>query len=79
MNKGAVVKLMFLTRKGAVFGEAEMLTPVSWELQPFRFLELHNDDQYRLQAAIQSSLEQNHREHKETKRGFGQMETHRAW
>jgi hypothetical protein len=49
-----------------------MLTPISWVQQPFKFVRLYDDDQDRLQAAIQSSLEQNRRDH-------GQMERYRAW
>lgn len=60
LDQGSQVKLMFLTRKGAVLGAAEMLKPVSWSLQPFRFLALAEADQRRLRATIQSCLEQNH-------------------
>ncbi len=70
--QGAQVKLMFLTGRGSVLGAAEMLCPISWSLQPFKFLGLYNDDQQKLQAAIQSSLDQNRQDH-------GQMERHRAW
>jgi len=57
------VKLMFLTRRGSVLGAAEMLSPVTWGLQPFKFVRLHDDDERRLQAAIQSSLDKNRRDH----------------
>lgn len=70
--QGAQVKLMFLTGNGSVLGSAEMLCPISWSLQPFKFLGLYNDDQQKLQAAIQSSLDQNRHD-------VGQMERHRAW
>ena len=56
---GSQVKLMFVTRKGSVQGAAEVLCPVSRGLQPFKFVGLYDEDQRRLQAAIQSSLEQN--------------------
>jgi hypothetical protein len=72
LDQGSQVKLMFLTRKGSVLGAAEMLSPVSWRLQPFKFVRLYDDDELRLQAAIQSSLDRNHRDH-------GQMERYRAW
>lgn len=72
LNQGAQVKLMFLTGKGSVLGAAEMLSPVSNTLQPFKFVGLHNDDQSRLQAAIQSSLDRNRRDHL-------QIERYRAW
>jgi hypothetical protein len=79
MAQGSVAKLMFLIRGGSVLGAAEMLSPVSWELQPFRFLTLYSDDQSRLQSAIQSLLEQSGREHKRSHRGREQMENYRAW
>jgi hypothetical protein len=63
---------MFLTGKGSVLGAAEMLNPISWSLQPFKFVGLYDDDQEKLQAAIQSSLKRNRQDH-------GQMERHRAW
>jgi hypothetical protein len=72
LDQGSRVKLMFLTGKGSVLGAAEMLSPVTWGLQPFKFLGLCDDDQRRLEAAIQSSLDQNRRDH-------GQMERYRAW
>jgi len=72
LDQGSRVKLMFLTGSGSVLGVAEMLSPISWSLQPFKFVGLYNDDQQRLKMAIQSSLDQNRRDH-------GQMERHRAW
>jgi hypothetical protein len=72
LDQGCQVKLMFLTAKGSVLGAAEMLNPISWSLQPFKFVGLYDDDQDKLQAAIQSSLKQNRQVH-------GQMERHRAW
>jgi hypothetical protein len=56
IDQGSQVKLMFLTRTGAVLGAAEMLTPVTSTQQPFRFVALPVDDRRRLGAAIQSSL-----------------------
>jgi hypothetical protein len=50
------VKLMFVTPTGPVLGTAEMLKPVSWTQQPFRFIGLERDDQRRLQESIQSSF-----------------------
>lgn len=52
------VKLMFVTPTGPVLGTAEMLKPVSWSQQPFRFIGLEKDDQRRLQDSIQSSFGQ---------------------
>lgn len=72
LDQGSQVKLMFLTGRGTVLGAAEMLSPISWSLQPFKFVGLYDDDQQRLEAAIQSSLNQNRRDP-------GQIERHRAW
>ena len=52
------VKLMFVTPTGPVLGTAEMLKPVSWNQQPFRFVGLEKDDQRRLHDSIQSSFGQ---------------------
>ncbi len=56
LDRGSRVKLMFLTHSGPVLGAAEMLVPVSWDQQPFRFVALQEDDQRRLRTAIQSSV-----------------------
>jgi hypothetical protein len=72
LDQGSQVKVMFLIQGGSVLGAAEMLSPVSQKLQPFKFVCLHGDDHRRLQAAIQSSLDQNRRDH-------GQIERARAW
>ena len=72
LDDGCLVKLMFLTTGGSVLSAAEMLSPVSWSLQPFKFVALHCDDQRRLQVAIQSSLDQ-------SRVDVGQMERYRAW
>jgi hypothetical protein len=56
---GCRVKLLFLTQTGVVLGEAEMLSPDCWSLQPFRFVSLGEGDQCRLKAAIELSLRQN--------------------
>jgi hypothetical protein len=56
IDQGSQVKLMFLTRTGAVLGAAEMLSPVTSTQQPFRFVSLPVDDRDRLGAAIRSSL-----------------------
>jgi hypothetical protein len=53
------VKAMFVTRVGAIRGSVEMLTPVSSDLQPFRFLALAGSNQTRLTRAIQSYLASN--------------------
>jgi hypothetical protein len=72
LYQGSRVKLMFLTRHGSVLGAAEMLSPINWGLQPFKFTRLYDDDEERLQAAIQSSIDQNRRSH-------AQVERFRAW
>jgi hypothetical protein len=59
LNRGSRVKLMFMTHTGAILGSAEMLKPVSWDLQPFRFVALDGGDQHKLRAAIQLYLPQN--------------------
>lgn len=69
---GSRAKLMFLTGSGSVLGVVEMLSPVSWSLQPFKFVKLYDDDEIRLQAAIQSSLDRTHR-------ALGQLERYTAW
>jgi len=50
---GSLVKLIFVTPKGPVTGTAEMLHPVSWKEQPFRFAAIAEPDQHRLRAVIQ--------------------------
>jgi hypothetical protein len=72
LDQGSQVTLMFLTRRGSVVGMAEMLSPLSWSLQPFKFVRLHDEDEVRLQAAIQRSLDRKRRD-------YEQMERHRAW
>src|SRR6266481_2860928 len=54
--RGTRIKVMFLTQKGPVLGSAEMLSPVSWTQQPFRFVALAHSDQRRLQALTGSSF-----------------------
>src|SRR2546427_11869023 len=57
LQPGAVGQLMFLIQGGgSVFGEGQMLTPMSGEPEPFRFLTLHEDDRTRVPTAIQSQL-----------------------
>jgi hypothetical protein len=62
VRRGAVVKVMFVTQGGPVLGSAEMLTPISYTQQPFRFVALPRETQNRLQAAIQSSVYQHNTE-----------------
>ncbi len=49
---GAMVRLIFVTPKGPVTVTAEMLHPISWAEQPFRFSALRDSDQHRLRAVI---------------------------
>lgn len=53
LDQGCRVKLMFLTQTGTVLGLAEMLRPISWDEQPFRFVSLHENDRQKLRAATQ--------------------------
>ena len=57
LNQGTPVKFMFLAETGQVSASAEMLTPISRSLQPFRFVRIGEDDRHRLGAAIQSSVD----------------------
>jgi hypothetical protein len=50
---GSMVKLIFVTPKGPVTATAEMLRPVSWTEQPFRFAALPDSGQHRLRAVIE--------------------------
>jgi hypothetical protein len=52
VDQGSRVRLMFLTEAGSVLAGAEMLSPVSERLQPFRFTSLPADDQRRVGALI---------------------------
>lgn len=79
LTQGATAKLMFLTRAGSVLGVAEMLSPLSWDQQPFRFVSLHHDDETRLQTAIQSSREQSRRDLKQSQRELSLVDNFRAW
>ena len=49
---GSMVRLIFVTPKGPVTATAEMLHPVSWTEQPFRFAAIPDTDQHRLSAVI---------------------------
>jgi hypothetical protein len=59
LDRGSRVKLMFMTHTGAILTSAEMLKPVSRDLQPFRFVAFDGGDQRKLRAAIQWYLGQN--------------------
>jgi hypothetical protein len=72
LDAGCIARLMFLTDAGMVAGSAEMLEPLSWNLQAFRFLILNPDDQDRLKSAFRACIAQ--------KPGDpGQIEHSRPW
>jgi hypothetical protein len=72
VNTGSSAKLMFLTAAGMVLGSAEMLSPLSWGLQPFRFVALADEDEERLKTIIKRSVDRNRTDHV-------QIERSRAW
>jgi len=49
---GSLVSVIFVMPKGPVSATAEMLRPVSWTEQPFRFAALPASGQHRLRAVI---------------------------
>ena len=57
LDRGSRARVMFLTQTGPVLGMAEMLCPVSWTEQPFRFVALLEDAQRKLRAATQPAVE----------------------
>ena len=54
--RGTRITVMFLTQSGPVLGAAEMLSPISWTEQPFRFVAPAHGDQRRLRATTGCSL-----------------------
>jgi len=56
-----------------------MLTPLSWVLQPFRFISLGDKDESKLQAAIQSYLAQKARQEQRSRRDHELIEKNRPW
>jgi len=79
VRQGSVGKLMFLTPAGSVLGSAEMLTPMSWELQPFKFIGFSGDDHGKLESAIQAYLHQRRTQEKQQQRSRDEFENFRAW
>lgn len=79
VRQGSVGKLMFLTPAGSVLGSAEMLTPMSWELQPFKFVDFSGDDHGRLETAIQSYLQKKRKDDQKQQNDRGEFERTRAW
>jgi len=49
--RGTRIRVMFVTPKGPVLGAAEMLTPVSWNQQAFRFVTPAHEDQCKPQVS----------------------------
>lgn len=72
IDAGSDAKLMVLTATGMVLASAEMLSPISWNLQPFRFVALDVEDEARLQTVVQSYVERQ-------RGGQSQIERLRAW
>lgn len=57
LEQGSSCRVMFVTHTGPVLGTAEMLSPLSPNLQPFRFVSLHQTDRRKLGEAIRTCLE----------------------
>ncbi len=57
LEQGSSCRVMFVTHTGPVLGTAEMLGPISPNLQPFRFVSLHQTDRRKLGEAIRTCLE----------------------
>ncbi len=57
LDRGARARVLFLTGTGPVLGMAEMLRPLSWKEQPFRFLTMHEEDERKLREATQPAAE----------------------
>jgi hypothetical protein len=79
VQPGAVGKLMFLTSKGCITGDAQMLVPVAWDRQPFKFTTLHEDDRYKLQTIIKRQRSAQPRQNQQRGRERLQFENVRAW
>ena len=58
LRQGSQVKLIFITAAGSVLGGAQMLSPVTSTLQPFRFLALAQKDRRTLESVIPVSVYQ---------------------
>jgi hypothetical protein len=57
LQQGSGVRLLFLTQQGPVLGSVEMLSPVSTNQQPFRFVAMDPTDRRRLRAVVESFSE----------------------
>ena len=63
IDRGSRVMMMFVTRTGTVLGNAEMLKPISWDQQPFRFVALDEANRTRLKTVVRESLAQSRPEY----------------
>jgi hypothetical protein len=79
VQPGAVGKLMFLSSKGCITGDAQMLSPVAWDRQPFKFTTLGDDDRYKLQTIVKRQGSSHRRQNELRGRERLQMENFRAW
>lgn len=79
LDAGARVKIMFLSDEGSVLGEVEMLPPLAWERQAFKFTALCDDDRVRLGRVIESRLTEIQRQEVVRNREHDQVEQFRAW
>jgi hypothetical protein len=79
VQPGAIGKLMFLSSKGAIIGEAQMLTPIAWDRQPFKFTTLGEDDHYRLQTVIKRKLSSSHHQNEQRRGDNTDIEKLRPW
>jgi hypothetical protein len=59
LHQGSQFKMMFLTEGGSVLGGAQMLQPVTQQLQPFRFTSIAADDKRRLGTLIWENSSEN--------------------
>ena len=72
LPRGSVARLLFVSVAGPILGTVEMLSPLFQGTQPFRFVALYDDDETRLHAAIQFSLDSHRRDQQ-------QIEKNRPW
>lgn len=79
LKPDSVVKVMFVAPSGSVLGVAKMLNPLSWALQPFCFITLRDDDESKLQAAIEFSLAQSARQDRQSRSDHELIEKNRPW
>ena len=57
LNRGSRINLLFVTAAGPVIGAVEMLSAISTNQQPFRFVSLEESSQRRLRTVIQSFMQ----------------------